>query len=170
MHYLSRSCARQSLLPKSLLNPSGCSSKAITYKHSGFASVRRGQYDGQEVAVKLLNDLRRSRGVRVAQLVVPFSELIMFHAEVLRVGRGMEHFRPPERAAIVGGDDDQTSVRDRIEVDGEREYQQIFEGVPWCKPTRTCAFTGCPSSPVDMSVEKMFNVAWGCRQGAGLSA
>ena len=108
--------------------------------------------------------------MQVVQLVIPFQELIIFRAEILRVGRGMEHFRPPERAAIVGGDDDRTSVHDRIEVDGEREYQQVFEGVPWCQPIRTCAFTGRPWSPVDMGVEKMFDVAWGCRQGVGLSA
>ena len=153
LHYLSRSCARNSLLPKSLLNPSGCSSKAITHKRSGFINVQRGRYNGQDVAAKTLNDLRRSRGVRTAQPDVFFTELIISRAEILRVGRNMEYLPPPKCAAIVGSHDDQAPVHDCVELDGEWEYQQIFEGPPRCQSTGTCAFTGYPLSSLGNGVE-----------------
>ena len=116
-------------------------------------NVRKGQYNGQEVAVKILNDLRRSRGVRAIQLAVFFNELILSRAEILRVGCDMEDFSPPERVAVVRRHNDQTSAHDRIELDGEWEYQQIFEGSPRCQSTGTCTFTGCPSFLVDNGVE-----------------
>ena len=104
--------------------------------------------------MKTLNDLRRNRGVRGAQLVVVFTELIVTRAEILRVGYDMEYFPPPERTAIVGSHcHDQTSVQDRVELDGEWEYQQIYEGPSGYQPTGTCASTGCPSSPLDSGVK-----------------
>ena len=117
--------------------------------------------------MNILNDLRRNRGVQAAQLVVFFTELIVTHAEIPRVDRNMEYAPPPERAAIVGRHHDQTSIHDLIEVDGEWEYQQIFEGPSRRQSTGTCAFTG---SPLDNGVEQTVNIACGNRQGIGLSA
>ena len=105
------------------------------------------------MAVKILNDLRQNRGVRAAQLVMFFNELIISYAEILRVDHNMEYFPPPECTAVVGRHHGQTSVHDRVEVDGEWKYQQISEGPSGCQPTGTCAFTVCSSSPLDNSAE-----------------
>ena len=40
----------------------------------------------------------------------------------------MEDPPPPERATTARRDDDRESVRDGIEVDGERQHQPVSEG------------------------------------------
>ena len=56
MRYLSKICGRHSLLPKSFLNPLRYDSGAVQYI-SKLAIVRKGWYNGQDIAAKTLRDL-----------------------------------------------------------------------------------------------------------------
>jgi hypothetical protein len=61
----------------------------------GFADVWKGQYQGQEVAVKVLrvyqdDDREKMKKVGCPRLVMCINELTVSDAEVLRGGCGME--------------------------------------------------------------------------------
>lgn len=73
MRYLSKICGRHNLLPKSVLNPLRYD-LAGTVQHRGkLAIVRKGCYNGQEVAAKVLRepggDLERTNKVGTARRV-----------------------------------------------------------------------------------------------------
>ncbi|KAF9643686.1 kinase-like protein [Thelephora ganbajun] len=59
LHYLYRICGRQALLPKSLAIPLCYNTTEIPHYYGGFSDVWKGQYNGQEVAVKALRTLCR---------------------------------------------------------------------------------------------------------------
>ena len=68
LRFLSRSCGRQTLLPRSLVIPLCYNPTKTPLYHGRFADVWKGQYNGQEVAAKVLrvssrDDLRRTRRV-----------------------------------------------------------------------------------------------------------
>jgi hypothetical protein len=90
--------------------------------------VWKGQYDGRDVAVKVLrvyltSDFEQIRKVGFPRLVVRIDELTESRVEVLQGGHDVEGPSSSERVATVRGGDDRESVRDDLRVDGQWEYQ-----------------------------------------------
>ena len=61
--------------------------------------------------------------------------------EVLQGGHYLEGSSASERAAPVGGDDDQESVRYDVGVDDEWEHQPVCEGISGSESVRTRKFS-----------------------------
>ena len=57
-----------------------------------------------------------------------FGPLILTVAEVLQGGRDMECSSPSKRAAAAGSDNGRSQLRDGVGVDGQREYQRVYQG------------------------------------------
>lgn len=74
LHYLSSICGHQSLLPKSLSNPLRYDLTETVQYRGEIATLAKGRYEGQLVAVKILRgpegDLDPTRRVGAARLVV----------------------------------------------------------------------------------------------------
>jgi len=126
-------CGRRALLPKPLAIPLCYDPMGIPSCRGGFADVWKGQYNGREVASKVLRvyqngDLERIRRVGRPSSVVRIRELTVSRTEVLQRGHGMECPLPSERATAIRRDHDRDSVRDGIGMDGEREYQRVYQG------------------------------------------
>ena len=68
---LYRMCARHSLLPGSLQIEVCYNSAATPHSRGGFADVWRGEYDGLEVAVKVLRTDMRSDLQKIARVSCP---------------------------------------------------------------------------------------------------
>ena len=143
LHYLSGICGRQNLLPRSLPIPLFCDLTETPQYAGEFGDVWKGQYNGQEVAAKVLrvqtSDLERIRKVHRLQLM-RIGELIVSHTAVLQGGRDTEKPSSSERATINGYYSDWRSARDGIGVDGEWEHQRICEGPSRCQSVGACAF------------------------------
>ena len=105
-----------------------------------FADVWKGQYNGHEVAIKVLKvpagDLEKAS--------YPWSVVYITEDEHclagLRWDFNVEDPSSSERAAIVGCHGDRKSVRDGFGVDDERKYQRICEGSSRCRTARARMF------------------------------
>ena len=88
MHFLYDICGRDALLPRSLAIPLCYDPTENPLDQGGFANIWKGQYDGKEVAAKVLrvyaaNDVQKIRKVGYHQLVVCINELTKHRIEVL---------------------------------------------------------------------------------------
>ena len=105
--YLSGICDRQNLLPKSLSIPLCCDLKETPQDAS--ENVRKGRYNGQEVAAKVLrvptSGLEQTRKVGCPQLA-RIVELIMSHTAVLQGGCNMEEPSSSKHPAAIGHHND----------------------------------------------------------------
>lgn len=87
MRYLCQICGRQALIPRSLKVEVQYDQKENQPFNGGFADVQKGQYDGRDVAVKVLrtystSDFEQIRNVGCL-LLVHVDELTMLYIEVL---------------------------------------------------------------------------------------
>ena len=100
--------------------------------HGGFADVWKCQYNGQEVAAKVLrvylrDDLQRTRRVSCPLLTVCTDSLTVSCTEFLQGGFDLELSPPSKHIAVVGCDDDRDSVRNGVRMDGKWQYQRVRE-------------------------------------------
>lgn len=98
--------------------------------HGGFAEVRMGNYQGHDVAVKVLRVSLKSlpRITRVShERDLQNHQLRTNHVppEVLQGSHDLEGAPPPERASAVGGDNVQEPARNGVKVDGQWEHQRV---------------------------------------------
>ena len=123
----SRDLASKVILPKSLAIPLCYDPTEYPLCHGGFADVWKGQYNGRDVAAKVLriyltSDFDRIRRVSSSQILRVY-ELTVSHVEILQGGNDVGRTSPPKRVAVVGGDNERESVCDGIGMDGERYHQ-----------------------------------------------
>jgi hypothetical protein len=142
---LHRICGRQALLPKSLAIPLCYNPTETPLCHGGFADVWKGQYDGREVAVKVLKVYRTSnfekiRKVDPLRLSRAPANLPRF-PDVLQGGRNMEDPSSSKCVTTVGGDDDRGPVRDGIGVDGQWEHQRVCGAARRRGSIEACAYS-----------------------------
>jgi hypothetical protein len=124
LRFLYDICGRDALLPRSLTLPFSYDTTEHPLTHGGFADVWKGQYQGREVAVKVLkvyeiDDLDETRKVSCPRLVVCINKPTVSDTEVLRGGCGMEGPPSSQRVTAIRRDDDRESVRDGIRLDGK---------------------------------------------------
>lgn len=137
-------CGRQALLPRSLGIPLCYDPTETPLRRGGFADVWRGRHHGQEVAAKALrvrstDDFERIRKVGCPRFVC-VNEPTASCIGVLQGGHGMGGTPPSERAATARRNDFRKPASDGIGMDGEREYQRVYEGGSQRGSARTCMF------------------------------
>ena len=107
-------CGRNKLLPKSLQIPLCYDRRGFPLYTGGFADVWKGEYRGQDVAVKVIRipshaslqkDLQKIIGV-CCTIFLHVGALAELRIEVLQGGRNVEITSASKRAAADGSNDD----------------------------------------------------------------
>ena len=142
MRSLYEMCAGHVLLPGSLQIELPDISTGVPLCRSGFGDVRKREYQGQEVAVKVLRRYADGGLQKVylrespAELPIYFHVLIVAHLEVLQGAHSMERTPSSERVAPARSDNVLDTVRDGVGMDVE--WQR--EGPSEYKSIRACRF------------------------------
>ena len=135
---LYRMCGRHGFLPASLKIPVCYDRTGTPLYRGGFADVWKGEYCGQDVAVKVLrtysNDVLQ-KTIHVSGWPYPFCVSVHRHdlAEFLQGGCDVETTAPPEHPATDRSDNVRESVRNDIGLDDEWKHQQLCESTPGCE-------------------------------------
>ena len=119
LHYLSRICSHQTLIPGPLAIPLCYDQTRPPLARGGYADIWRGKHRGMAVAAKVLrvhrtSDLNQIKRVCRPRLVVYINRLTMCCTGVLQGSRNLEIPPSSERVAAVGRDDNRESARDGI--------------------------------------------------------
>ena len=133
-------CAGHILLPRSLQIELPDISTGDPLCRGGFGDVWKREYQGQEVAVKVLRRYANSDLQKITRVSRWWSYRFLFNAlivvfvvtnsEVLQGIRNVERTPPSERVAPVGSDNVWDAVRDGVEMDAKRQHQPIRESAP----------------------------------------
>jgi len=120
--------------------PVWCDQTGRAFYRGGFADVWKGKYRNQDVVMKVLRTYSTSDLQKVIGVGCWLPSLFACqHAnracvEILQGSHDMENASASERAAADRSDDVRDSLRNDIELDGERKHQRLREGTPGCKP------------------------------------
>lgn len=127
------------MLPNALKVPICYDRTTLALYRGGYADVWKGEYRGQDVAVKVIrtyknSDLKKILGVSGwLFLIFAVAGLTVFSEEILQGGRNVEN--PPTSKCPIAGRSDHvgSSVRNGIRLDAEWEHQRIREDEPGCQ-------------------------------------
>ena len=122
---LCRICGRQGLLPRSLQIPVCYDRSEDALYSGGYADVWMGEYQGREVAVKVLrvystSDLDKivTVGRRLKLAKCGYQRSDRDCADVLQGSCNVGEPPASKRAAVIGGDNEQKALCDGIRMDG----------------------------------------------------
>jgi len=133
-------CGRRALLPNIMKVLVRYDRTSAALYRGGFGDIWKGEYSGQDVAVKVIRTYSNSdlqRIVGVSYWLCSLSASLSTDrrcVEVLQGGCDLEDPPASERPVPDRGDNVREPVRDGGRLDGERKHQRLREGTPGCKP------------------------------------
>ena len=134
---LHKTCARYSLLPRSLQIGLCYDPASASQYRGGFADVWKGEHCGMEVAVKVLRVYADSDLQKIARVGFPShviaTMLTVTCVEVLQGVPSVESSSSSERITAARSHHDRDPVCDGVRVDGKREHQPIRCEISRCK-------------------------------------
>ena len=148
LNQLGKICGKERTIPRAMLiDPASVHYLSANPEFGGgFGDVYQGEYDGHQVAIKVLRlSLRCNRNRRISVRTLLH---IIYGAPELRVSfigllpRG-GHMEPPttsEYPTVVRRDDGPASVEIHVgvKVDGERQHQLVHQGPSRGESSPTC--------------------------------
>ena len=130
-------CGHYTLLPKPLKIPICYDQASTALYRGGFADIWKGEYCGQDVAVKVMrtylhNDLQKVVGVS-GWIVLSFCALIVPYVAVLQGGHNMENPLPSKCPATDRSNGGRESICNDIRLGGGWKHQYFCESTSRCK-------------------------------------
>lgn len=138
---LYKTCGHYALLPRVLNVPVHYDRNTDEVYRGGYADVWKGEYCGQDVAIKVIRtyskcELKKVINVSCRLCALPTYRVIDITrcTEILQGDCDVEVPPTSECPTVNRGGDVKESVRDGISLDVQREYQRIRQGSPGCEP------------------------------------
>lgn len=114
--------------------------------HGGFGDVWKGEYGGQDVAVKVIRIYSQSELQRVINVglrpcpITAHSVLIASYVEILQGSRDVEIPQTSEHPATNRSDNVEGLVCGSVGMDGKWKHQRIRQGTSGRRPAWACKF------------------------------